>query len=282
MLPNFSVYVLIPVHNRKAITLRCLNHLAAQGGLDLFQIVVIDDGSTDGTPDAIRTNFSNVKILSGDGNLWWTGAIAKGMQFAYSQGAEYFIWLNDDCLPEPTAIEQLVQFCQNTPKQIAGAQSYDPDTKQPSYGGFRKRWNRIEPVNVKDQETLSCDGLSGNLVCIPRSAVDSIGYPNARIFPQYYCDVVYTYEAKQHGFSVCLLGHVMAYCKDDHSRESWLKTQRNWQQVWTDRYSIKHQHYWKAHLAYLAKLLGPMGVIKYVYDMHIRFFGIFMIRSFIK
>ncbi|MFP3345185.1 glycosyltransferase, partial [Halomonas sp. SIMBA_159] len=85
---------IIPVHNRKNITLKCLETLKQCGDLDRYYTIVVDDGSTDGTSEAITNLYPEVTILTGDGNLWWTGAIRKGMEYAYERGAEYFIWLN--------------------------------------------------------------------------------------------------------------------------------------------------------------------------------------------
>ena len=78
-----NVYIIIPVHNRKEITLKCLDTLKQNGDLDKYYVIVIDDGSTDGTSEAIQSLYPDVIILTGDGNLWWTGAIKKGMEYAY-------------------------------------------------------------------------------------------------------------------------------------------------------------------------------------------------------
>lgn len=139
------VYILIPVHNRREVTVHCLKHLQQQGILDQYQVVVIDDGSTDGTADAIARNYSQVRILQGSGDLWWTGAIVQGMKYATSQDAEYIIWLNDDTLPNDGAIEMLVAACQKTIKVIASAQCYeDHSLTHPTYGAQIKK----TPSNV--------------------------------------------------------------------------------------------------------------------------------------
>ncbi len=71
--------------------MRCLEALSDAGDLARYHTVVIDDGSTDGTADAIRRKHPEIHIISGDGNLWWTGAIVLGMRFAIQAGAQHLV-----------------------------------------------------------------------------------------------------------------------------------------------------------------------------------------------
>ena len=120
------IYIIIPVHNRKEITLKCLDILQKNGDLDIYYVIVVDDGSTDGTSEAIQSLYPNITILVGDGNLWWTGAIKKGMEYAYDKGAEYFIWLNDDCLVAKESINNLIVFCKQDLKHHSNNPPRDP------------------------------------------------------------------------------------------------------------------------------------------------------------
>ena len=207
------VYIIIPVHNRKNITLKCLETLSQNGDLQRYHVVVVDDDSTDGTTEAIYSLYPDVTVLAGDGNLWWTGAIKKGMEYAYAQGAEYFIWLNDDCYPQKGAITKLLDACKSNPKLIVGGQSLDPDTLEPSYGGIVGKKNRIELVNAPHNSWLECDGLAGNFVCLPRSAVELTGYPDNKLFPQYYGDVTYTNMAKKKVLSCLYMVRQLLFVK---------------------------------------------------------------------
>jgi len=95
-----KIAVIIPVFNRRETTLKCLGLLKNNVLIpnnSLINIIVVDDGSTDGTAAAIKLAFPDVKILNGDGNLWWTGAINMGVEFALSQDFDYLLTrLNDD------------------------------------------------------------------------------------------------------------------------------------------------------------------------------------------
>jgi GT2 family glycosyltransferase len=201
------VYILIPVFNRKNITLICLDRMKQNGNLQHFNVVIIDDGSTDGTAELIREVYPEVTILRGDGNLWWAGAIRLGMEFAYQQGAEYLIWMNDDTLPSPGSLSLMVSFCRQNPKSIVSSQCYSDENYQfPTYGGQKKGF--LSPIlfHTPIGKTYSCDCMSGNLVCFPRSIIEDIDLPPSNLLPHHQADIVYTWMAKQAGYQLFVLG----------------------------------------------------------------------------
>ncbi len=203
--------ILIPAHNRKTITLGCLDQLQIFGCLDDFNVIAIDDGSTDGTQDEIRATYPAVEILAGNGTLWWTGAIALGMNHAYQQGAEYIIWLNDDCELQAHTLRALVEFCQDHPRAIAGAQGFNKDQpNQIAFGGKQKTWKGYRYLQVSTTETLPCDLLSGNIVCLPSSVIDAIGYPDPEATPHYGGDSLYLIKAQQAGYQLYVDGRYPA------------------------------------------------------------------------
>lgn len=197
-----SVFVIIPVHNRKSITLSCLAALAQNENLERYFVVIIDDGSTDGTKQAISDSYPEVTVLRGDGNLWWTGAIARGMKYAIEQGAEYVIWLNDDCIPYPNTLSLLVEFCRSHPDTIAGAAGYLADLNCLHETGAQGR----KRVAAKPGEVVPVDEMSGHCVCIPGSVMNQIGFPDVKRFPHYHGDSMYILKATRSGFPAYIVG----------------------------------------------------------------------------
>jgi GT2 family glycosyltransferase len=202
-------YIIIPIHNRKETTLKCLAVLSSQN-LTNCQIVVVDDGSTDGSETAIKTNFPEVVVLKGDGNLWWTGAICLGMQYSVAQGADYLFWLNDDCLPADNCLEIMVHYLQNYSPCMIGANCIDLITQESIETGFMEH----KRVKVNGDEIIDVDGLSGFLVGMSSVIPKQIGYPDARKFPHYASDSIYTLIAKRAGYPVRILGKAIAYITD--------------------------------------------------------------------
>ena len=198
-----SVYILIPVHNRRLTTLACLENLKQTGDLQRYYVVVIDDGSTDGTGDAIRTFYPEVIVLVGDGNLWWTGAISLGMQYVNHQGAKFFVWLNDDCQLAPETLTKLIGFCQENPEAIVGCQGTETlESTKIAFGGKRKTWQGYRFIHAPKNQLVPCDLLSGNVVCIPRNVIKKIGYPDPKLVPHYGGDSLFLIRAQKAGFQL--------------------------------------------------------------------------------
>src|SRR5689334_5770753 len=107
---NIRIEAVTPVHNRRELTLGCLRSLMSADltGIDLHTIIV-DDGSTDGTAEAVRENFPGVEIIPGDGNLWYTAGMNAGITAALKHEPDYILAINNDCEFDPQFLQRLVE-----------------------------------------------------------------------------------------------------------------------------------------------------------------------------
>jgi len=257
--------LIIPIHNRKAVTIKCLDHLAAQGDLDSFHSIVVDDGSTDGSADAIRAKYPQVHLLQGDGHLWWVGALKLAMEYAYDRGAQYFIWLNDDTLPDKGAITFLVHQCSLRHPCVIGVQCYETEQyKQPTYGGYRRVGLRLEKIYPSSGKEVSCDSLNGNLTCFHRDAVEQVGFPLADRFPQYHGETVYTWQLKQAGFRLILTDQVRAVCSLKRRDPCWGIPETSVLDLWKRLGSPKSPLYIPSFWHFRIALWGPLGALLFI------------------
>lgn len=217
------IYVIIPVYNRIKYTRSCLESLYQQTFRD-FEIIVIDDGSTDGTGEMIESEFPDVVVLWGDGNLWWTRAINMGVEYALAQKAGYIITLNDDIVLKDNFLEKMILQSAENPRALLGGVEVDSITKKPTYGGKVIDWKNGKYRNVLD--TLKPENrhglhevnhLPGRTLLIPAEVFHKVGLFDAGNFPQTVADFDFTYRAYEAGYRV--------FCNYDAQVETYPDTQ---------------------------------------------------------
>jgi GT2 family glycosyltransferase len=132
------IYVVTPVFNRKAITQRFLGCLRQQDYPDI-RAVIVDDGSTDGTSEMIRSEFPEVTIVPGDGNLWWTGGTNAGLRHVLAEAGsdDYVLIINDDLEFDTGYVGRLVAFAQARPRTLVGSVVVDIETPDIVWDGGR-------------------------------------------------------------------------------------------------------------------------------------------------
>jgi len=205
-----STWVIIPVHNRRRTTLGCLDHLRSTQEWDRFEVVVVDDGSTDGTGDAVRDEYPDVTLLPGDGSLWWGGAVKRGMEHAMDQGAEVIVWLNDDVLPEPGSVTELAAKVADLGDTVLTSVVHTGTDHDYTTRNEKTRWGIEQLPYEMNKEIQLCDATAGKFTAFPRRIVEAIGLPDETTFPHHHCDYDYTLRATEAGFDVGVYSAVAA------------------------------------------------------------------------
>jgi GT2 family glycosyltransferase len=260
-----SVYIIIPVYNRRDVTLRCLDCLKKQMIFNDFGVIIVDDGSTDSTSAEIKAQYPETHIITGDGSLWWAGAIRKGMEYAYQKGAKYFIWMNDDTVPISGTLPLMLEYCSQTSNTIVSGQCYqDENLKFPTYGGQKKNILSITLFYTPIGQYLSCDCMSGNLVCFPRSVIDKIGLPPNDLLPHNMADIVYTWEAKKAGYQLMVCGDATAVCELNPYEEGWASSPIPMFDRWQKIMSYKSNLYPPAFWYYCRRFYGVLAPIAFL------------------
>jgi GT2 family glycosyltransferase len=203
---NQKLFIVIPVHNRVNLTRNFLLSLRRQTRTD-FTVIVIDDGSTDGTSEMVQGDFPEVVLLRGDGNLWWSRATNLGVQYALDHGAKYLMTVNDDTVLADDFIEKMLYWAEREPRVLLGAMALDSATRQPVYGGERINWwsagyvKVLDLVAPEDRHGLhEATHLPGRGLLIPAEVFHKIGLFAAKRLPQSMADFDFTLRAVRAGY----------------------------------------------------------------------------------
>ena len=205
-------------HNRAETTLDCLSRLMPQL-TDSDKVFLVDDGSTDGTGAKVRAKYPIVRVIDGDGNLYWARGMHKAWKIAASESNwDFYLWLNDDVMLTPDAISGLLsdfmQLTTNrqppaTPPVVVGSCEWNGEC---TYGVTDLKYRKIRPIG----EPQSTNGwFNGNVVLVPYATYQSVGiicpdYTHAR------ADYDYAERLRKASIQFYSSSHYVGTCRNDY------------------------------------------------------------------
>ena len=214
-----QVAIIIPVFNRKDVTLHCLKQLVDidwNGNPPI--VIVVDDGSRDGTAEAVREQYPGVYLMEGNGNLWWSGAINLGIEKSLNLGCEKVLFLNDDLILDKNFFNELQVVSEsNENALVSSIKLYNENNASANVltGGFRTAGMLRQLYNLggggtyedyKNEfgEVVECDALTGAALLIPAHIFSILGRLDIKDFPHNGGDLEFTMRASKRGLQ-CLV-----------------------------------------------------------------------------
>ncbi len=221
------ISVVIPVHNRLDYTRQCLNCLIAQTYRD-FRIIVVDDGSTDGTDLMIETEFPEVVLIKGDGNLWWTEATNVGIRYAMKQtdgdGPHFVLTLNDDTIVQPDYLQSMLDAYQTHKPCLIGSVSVDSENPERlEYAGsafelytaggrhLAEDYQNSYSTLISRADHVESQSLPGRGTLIPMEVFAKVGLFNAEKYAHYMADIEFSIRARKAGYRLIVDAKSIVY-----------------------------------------------------------------------
>lgn len=207
--------------NRRQQTLDCLASLQRQSGHDAaITPYVVDDGSTDGTGEAVRAAHPEAVVLDGDGQLYWGGGMRLALQRAAADDPDLYLWLNDDIRLDNDAVATLLMTATTLQERgehaaIVVGSMRDPDTGVVTYGGryrpSRIRRSHFTVLQPDPSAPTPSETLNGNLVLVPRAVMERVGSIDPG-FRQQWGDQDYGLRARAAGCTVWVAPGTLGTC----------------------------------------------------------------------
>jgi GT2 family glycosyltransferase len=221
-----KITALLAAHNRRSDTLACLSSYFAQEVPDDVDrsAVLVDDGSTDGTSDAVGERFQHVRVIAGSGDLFWAAAMAIAEREARREDPDFLLWLNDDATLDPGALGTLLETTESSSAEaciVVGALR-DPASGQISYSGVRR--SGIHPMHFSlvqpGDRPIEVETLNGNVALVSRAAIGRVG-PIDGEFAHATADYDYGLRAASAGVSVLLAPGTIGTCPTNPNDRPW-------------------------------------------------------------
>jgi GT2 family glycosyltransferase len=184
------VSIIVLCYNSIDLTLTCLESLHRQTYPD-FDILVVDNASQDGTPDAIRAVHPDISLISTGDNLGYAGGNNVGIRAALRRGADAIFLVNNDTLLDPDCVTALVKALEANPRiGIVGPMIYTWEQGHTiSSAGGEIDWQHADSINVGAGEidhdqypARSVDFANGCGLMITRAAIERAGLLDPRYF----------------------------------------------------------------------------------------------------
>jgi O-antigen biosynthesis protein len=201
-----EISVIIPVFNQLRFTQACLASLQEHQGAERFEVIVLDDCSTDGTAEVVP-RLPGVVYLRNEMN---SGFIASCNHGAEKARGKYLVFLNNDTLVKPGWLTALLDtFAEESRAGIVGSKLLYPNGRLQEAGGIIWRdasgWNYgkfDDPKKPEYNYLREVDYCSAAALMIPKSLFTSVGGFDSRYAPAYYEDTDLAFKVRRAGYKV--------------------------------------------------------------------------------
>ena len=193
---------MLPVHNRAATTLSFARCLTRQELRD-WRLILIDDGSTDGTAAAVLKEIPGATVLRGDGRLWWAGSLQKGYEWLSRAGADpesAVLIINDDTEFGPDFLSNGLKILGENPDSLLLARCFSKQTGKLIEVGTHVDWRRFKFEQADESRELNC--LSTRGLFLRTKDFLALGGFHPRLLPHYASDYEFTIRAHRRGFKL--------------------------------------------------------------------------------
>ena len=263
-----NIIAVVVTYNRLPLLKR--NIACLRRNLPLDHIIVVNNGSTDGTAEWIAGEASAALTVITQENVGGSGGFYRGIQEAYLKGADWIWCMDDDVFPRPDCLEQLLPFTDHpdigllAPRRLMEGEIYTNDFLDYD---FRRPFSSLYKGKLKHQSVSRPVEIAGTAFegpLIRRDVVEDIGLPNQELF--IFCDDTdYCIRIRRAGYKIMYIPDALMDKEKFFSSDTW--AERNRKKKWKRFYQVRNSTYLNHHygrnwaVRYLRGLMGVMGYI---------------------
>ncbi|MHC4573004.1 MAG: glycosyltransferase family 2 protein [Planctomycetota bacterium] len=214
--------IVIVSWNVRQDLVRCIRSIEENQPCEEFEVVVVDNASTDGTVEAARKDFPEVITIVNSENRGFATANNHGIE--RSKG-EYILFLNPDTIVQPFSLDVLVDFLDDNrdvgacgPKLLNNNGTTQPSARRfPTFRGalhrhtvfrflhiFKSEYKKWLMKDFKHDKQMDVDQVMGAALMVRRSVIDKVGGMDESFF-MYYEEVDLCYRIKQAGWRIVFI-----------------------------------------------------------------------------
>lgn len=222
--PGTALAVIVLTWNQRDLTLLCLDSLVdLPCPVDRLHLIVVDNGSGDGTAQAIRQRYPAITVLETGENLGYAGGNNVGIRYALAQQADYICILNNDVLVTPDFFKPLLNTLQTFPN--AGvvsplvADAADPERVWALGAGVNRLTGNVPRLYagqrvsaLKDRPPFVVKVASGAAMLIKKDVFAQVGLLDESFY-LYYEEADWCLRVRQAGYQIFAVPAALVFHK---------------------------------------------------------------------
>ena len=197
-----TMHIFLPVYNRRKITRRFIQCLKKQTYRN-NHLILIDDGSTDGTEEMVCSEIGNVTVIKGWGDWWWAGSLQQGYLWLQRNSVspeDMVLIINDDTEFEEDFLEKGRRFLESHSNTMLMAQVYSRESGDLVNTGVHVDWRSFRFDPLPKAEKINCLSTRGLFSRIRDFSRVGGFYP--KLLPHYFSDYEFTIRAQRKGIKL--------------------------------------------------------------------------------
>lgn len=266
-----ALSIVLVCWNNKAYLDPCLESLYKSGMRNSYDVVVVDNGSTDGSQQMLREKYPHVKIIQNTENLGLGKASNQGIE---ATRGRYILLLNNDTIVNGESFDAMVDYLDQYPRvgAVGGKLLNEDGTIQSCYNNFSTLWEEFlvatrlgemirpgYPAIMKYDFVCSVDWLGSACLMVRRSALDEVGLLDEGYFI-YGDEADLQYRLKKAGWDIYYLPHATTIHFGGRSMDRWKRRKM----VYRGKILFYKKHYGSFKTSILRLMLGILSFLKLI------------------
>jgi len=265
-----AITAILTCFNRKEKTVECLKSLVNGNPTINFTFIVVDDRSNDGTVDAIKNLGFDTIIVNGNGNLFWSGGMRKGIDYYLKNyKTDYVMFVNDDVSFFDDAINKILKQSIESDKVIVGATCNEKN--EFTYGALKlikPRKNDLYYHVKPEDEDILCDTFNANCVLLKDEVLRKVGNFDP-IYRHALADLDYGFMISRNGYKIASSRNYIGICYTNSNRGGWRDTSLSRIERLKQKESIKGAPF-REWYHFMNKNFGSLLAIRYSITPYLR------------
>jgi N-acetylglucosaminyl-diphospho-decaprenol L-rhamnosyltransferase len=264
-----TLSIILVCWNNKAYLDPCLKSLYDSGMKNTFDVVVVDNGSTDGSQQMLEEKYREIKIIQNTGNVGLGKASNQGIE---ATNGKYVLLLNNDTIVNGSSFDEMVDFLDQNPKAgaVGGKLLNSDGTVQACYNYFSTLKEEFfvatrlgelirpgYPAIMNAEEVISVEWLGSACLMLRRSALDEVGLLDEEYFI-YGDEADLQYRLKKAGWHIYYLPHATTIHFGGRSMDRWKRRKM----VYRGKMIFYEKNYGSLQAFLLRCMLGVLSITK--------------------